>query len=162
MYYYLSIGTNILPEQNAVKIVRHLCGQFGKMVLYPFIRTSPINIQSDNLFLNSVAIIQSELEQTALKTKLDGIELTLGRDKVDPQSSMKDRTADIDILHCCKRLDLCAEIAEDIPYIRRVLALKPSVDLQNLGLPAIDRPTTINIDTVSGQIIVVAEELDSL
>ncbi len=162
MYYYLSLGTNISPEVNAVKIVQHLCDNFGPMVLYPFIRTSPVDIQSENLFLNSVAIIKTDLKQTELKTKLDEIELSLGRDKADPLSASKDRTADIDILHGCHQLDLCAEIAEDIPYIHRVLALKPAVNLQHSGLPTIDRPTTVNIDSDSGQIVIATDKLNCL
>ncbi|MDQ7049978.1 MAG: hypothetical protein Q9M92_10740 [Enterobacterales bacterium] len=80
MYYYLSIGTNISPEVNAVKIVQLLCKIFGQMVLYPFIRTSPVDIQSENLFLNSVAIIKTRFRADSIKNNAgwDRVELGSG------------------------------------------------------------------------------------
>ncbi len=159
MYYYLSIGTNLSPETNAVKIVQHLCLGYGRLLLYPFVRTPPIEIDSNNLFLNSVAVVKTESDHKALKKNLDKIETSLGRDKDDPLSSTKDRVADIDIIHASQQFDPASKLKNKTDYLQQVLNLKAAVDLKAYGLPTIDRPTTVNIDSRSGQIIISDKKL---
>ncbi len=185
MYYYLSIGTNIEPEMNAVRISTALAHAFGQFALYPFIYTAPVNMQSKKVFLNSLAIIHSDLDAKAVKHELNIIEMQLGRDRQDPMRSEKDRTADIDILAAHPLYDESLFLEQDAPYIPLVLGNSdhhspihshktqhhqtPSVeaishqrvcaDLSPFGLPLAlttpQRPTTIYFNARTGHVAVI-------
>ncbi len=153
MYYYLSIGSNIEPELNAVRIITSMLTHFGPLISYPFVRTMPDKIVTKNNFLNSVAIVRSSLDPDEFKRVLNSIETSLGRDRTDPERSLKDRTADIDILGFGDKIDIRFFEKFDAPYIN----FKPytALDFENmeaLGLPNTKGATTIYFDSSSGHI----------
>ena len=145
MYFYLSLGTNINPRINAVKMVEALSTQYGPVLLFPFVDSKPVGIDTPHRFLNSIAVIESRLAPTELKAQLNSIEERLGRDRSDPLKSVKDRTADIDILTHHETFDLSLFKGFDTPYIHECMeADAPKVDLSDEGLLPIQRPTTVN------------------
>ena len=147
MFYYLSIGTNIAPEENAGKIVRLLSKYFGEIYLFPFIYTEPQNIATENPFLNSVAILQSALSERELKDILNNIETTLGRDRNNPKRSVSDRPADIDIIATHREFDLDALKHVSESYIKDVYELKEEgVNLQQSGIPFNPMPSKLWLD----------------
>lgn len=162
MYYYLSIGTNIHPEDNAVRIVQQLCLAYGPILLYPFAMTEPVNIDTQRYFLNTLAVLHTDANPVSVKQRLNSIESALGRDKSDPLSSQKDRAADIDILATDRALQLAHFTRQETVYLQKVLGLQDCVDLSCRGLPAIDRPTAINLDRGTGHIVIVDQQFGSL
>lgn len=155
MYYYLSIGTNIHPKENAVAIVKALCLAFENVTLYPFICTSPEDMTSQNSFLNSVAIITSPNNIKDIKLTLNRIETNLGRDRQDPDRSTKDRPADIDILSQSTDLDPVQFEKFGQKYIKNayLMTSKP-VDLTKHGLTALKGPSTVHLDCRSSNIVI--------
>ena len=136
MYYYLSLGSNIHPEKNAVGIVTALLAQFNDLYLFPFIKTQPVNMETNNYFLNSLAIINSDLKKSGIKSILNHVEISLGRDRSDPHKSKKDRTADIDILGCELNFDTDFFLRFKESYIADCLSEEiPHINLSEFGLP---------------------------
>lgn len=166
MYYYLSIGTNIDPHNNAARIIRQLLDNFGPMISHPFLLNAPQNIASKNKFLNSVAIIYSDKSEKEIKGTLNQIEIALGRDRNDPLKSVKDRTADIDILGCSEELnsEFFKQFSE--PYINFNAQSERDhndyADLSQKGLPSTQGPTTIHFDRTAGQIRILDDRQHSL
>ncbi len=162
MYFYLSIGTNINPEKNAVKVVKLLCQNFGLLTLYPFVYTAPEAMSSDSIFLNSLAIIHSQKDKSEIKHILNTIEMTLGRDRNDPEKSVKDRTADIDILLCNPQYSLSFFERFTDTYIQSCLSPNLPANLSTQGLPSYQGATTIDLDRISGEIMITKNKLDCL
>lgn len=157
-YYYLSLGTNIDPEVNSVKMLNLLLKEFGALLSYPFIYTQPEKIQSPHIFINSVAVVLSTLDSIAFKNKLNAIEVSLGRDRGDPDRSIKDRPADIDILGVEDFLDADYFSSFTESYINICDRNKENfVDLRPFGLPLTKGPTPIHLDTRSRNICVLDE-----
>jgi len=96
--YLLGIGSNIEPQANIAKIIQLLLRQFPQLSLSRVLKIPPIGMNSQRDFLNVVVFIETEMVETELKTICNDIEITLGRDRLDPARKTKDRTADLDIL----------------------------------------------------------------
>lgn len=141
-YYYISIGTNIVPEKNAILIIENLCKYFGEIYLYPFVYTKAINLDTSSNFLNSLAVLKSHLDINFVKLKLTEIEESLGRDKNDPMSSLKDRVADLDILAKSDNFDLRIITDTLEPYEVEVLKGKNKFICSSLPIKG---PSTINL-----------------
>lgn len=96
--YLLGIGSNIEPQANIAKIIHLLLGQLPRLSLSRVLKIPPIGMNSRRDFLNVVVFIETEMMETELKAICNDIEITLGRDRLDPTRKSKDRTADLDIL----------------------------------------------------------------
>ena len=161
MYYYLSLGTNIEPEVNALRMLEALCSEFGKIICFPFIYSEPEAIKSKNRFLNSAVIIICDQPITNVKARLNQIETQLGRDRTDPDKSIKDRTADIDIVTTSDRIDFTLFHVPQVSYISNSIYGKGK--LANLGpLASTKGPTTIDLDRDTGNIRVIHNTQNSL
>ncbi|WP_299798426.1 2-amino-4-hydroxy-6-hydroxymethyldihydropteridine diphosphokinase [uncultured Shewanella sp.] len=160
MYYYLSIGTNIAPELNAVRITSALCQRFGVVIGFPFIYTEPIGIESEHRFLNSLAVVESAKGPDEVKLVTNLIETSLGRDREASDCSLVDRVADIDIVTYSEILDFSLFLSSRESYVSSLLTVEPSryVDLSQYGLPSTDGPTAINFNAGSGNIVVIEQE----
>lgn len=157
MYFYLSLGSNIDAEKSAAEILRRLCLQFGSVAAYPFRYTKPEGVVSDELFLNAIAVVRTELNSGEVKARLNQIEEAMGRDRSDPQRSTKSRTADIDILASSASFNL--EIFEQAKeaYVRTCYHLGgPGI---RHGLAAYKRPSTVHLDALTGNVVIVEDEL---
>lgn len=163
MFVYLSIGTNIQPEKNAVNIVRELCQHFGPLTLYPFIYTQPVAMTNTSVFLNSLAIITTNAPADEVKQILNAIETKLGRDRNDPEKSYKDRTADIDILNTSEALDQNHFMTCQEPYIAQCLSQEQAAaDLSKEGLASHQGAATVHWDGSAGKVLVNQDKLQSL
>jgi 2-amino-4-hydroxy-6-hydroxymethyldihydropteridine diphosphokinase len=98
MFYVISIGSNIQPEQHVAEAISILAKTFGSLYLYPRVYTQAELIESSNVFINSVLVVKTQLSASALKAELCRIEELLGRDRTDPKRSIKDRSCDLDII----------------------------------------------------------------
>ncbi|CAI3802920.1 2-amino-4-hydroxy-6-hydroxymethyldihydropteridine diphosphokinase [Rheinheimera sp. MM224] len=98
MYYVISIGSNIQPEQHVAAAISLLVQDFGSLYLYQRVYTQAQLVESNRVFINSVLVLSSTLTATELKAQLCHIEESLGRDRSDPKRSIKDRSCDLDII----------------------------------------------------------------
>jgi len=101
-FYFLSLGSNINPEENVWKMLDRLHSDFGSFHISKIEETSAIGFDSEKKFLNLCIRVKSDLNEEALKAILIQIEVDLGRDRDNPDSKTSDRPADIDILFSIK------------------------------------------------------------
>ncbi|CAN7575119.1 2-amino-4-hydroxy-6-hydroxymethyldihydropteridinediphosphokinase [Pseudoxanthomonas sp. LjRoot143] len=92
---YLSLGSNVEPERHLRAAVAALRERFGDVRLSPVYRTRSVGFDGTD-FLNSAAVIDSDLDPLALNDWLHALEDAHGRDRSGPRFS--DRTLDIDIV----------------------------------------------------------------
>jgi 2-amino-4-hydroxy-6-hydroxymethyldihydropteridine diphosphokinase len=120
MYYVISIGSNIQPEHHLAAAIGLLAQDFGSLYLYQRVYTQAELVESTNVFINSVLVLNSTMPATALKAELCRIEEQLGRDRSDPKRSVKDRSCDLDILSSLQQWseDWKTELTES--YLRQV------------------------------------------
>jgi 2-amino-4-hydroxy-6-hydroxymethyldihydropteridine diphosphokinase len=139
--YIVGIGSNLDPYTNVVLILKELLTITSEIQISRIIETTPIGMQSNRQFLNFSASFMHVDEPTIIKARFNAIERTLGRDRDDPLSSVKDRPADLDI----------------------VLSLNPTQDhIQANDLPNEPylRPTTIDLLKYLG-ITILGEEFQN-
>ena len=98
MWCLCGVGSNIEPEKNVPLALADLVGQFDALWLSPVLRTRPIGIETQSPFLNALVVFTCDLSPRRLKRRLNCLEESLGRDRSDPSSAVKDRTIDVDIL----------------------------------------------------------------
>lgn len=96
-WFLCSMGANLQPEQNFAK-ARSALLRIGEAYYSRAIYTKPVAMTSTHDFLNALFILHTELDSVALKQQFNAIEQQLGRDRSDPNSAIKDRPMDIDIL----------------------------------------------------------------
>tara|TARA_R100000750_G_scaffold2442_14_gene2207 strand:+ start:187 stop:678 length:492 start_codon:yes stop_codon:yes gene_type:complete len=96
--YLCSLGSNIEPQSHFPKARAALEALSGNISFSRNIPTRPVNMNTKRDFLNALFIIQTSMSAEQLKQEFNRIEEALGRDRSDPQRSLKDRTIDIDIL----------------------------------------------------------------
>jgi 2-amino-4-hydroxy-6-hydroxymethyldihydropteridine diphosphokinase len=124
---YLSLGSNLQPEDNLRKAVAALRERFGEVVVSPVYRTPAVGFKGPD-FLNAIAVIESDIHPFALNDWLHALEMAQGRDRRD--ASYSDRTLDIDIIYFG---DLVLEGPGDFqlprPELHRAFVLKPLADV---------------------------------
>lgn len=92
---YLSLGSNIEPEQRLTAAVRALRERFGAVILSPLYRTRAVGFEGDD-FLNAAARIVTEMSPLDLNDWLHALEASEGRRRDVPRFSS--RTLDVDML----------------------------------------------------------------
>lgn len=102
LYYFLSLGSNIEPEENLWRMLDKLQEHFGNIDISRIEQTEAIGFKSKHYFLNMCTRIRTDLDSSDLKKILIGIEEDLGRDRTQPDCKTSDRPADIDILFSVK------------------------------------------------------------
>lgn len=96
--FLLGLGCNIAPESNMARMVKALLQHFDQLSLSSVLLIPPVGMNSHRDFLNAVAFLQTDMNAGSLKQLSNKIEIELGRQRHDPDSKIKDRPADIDIL----------------------------------------------------------------
>lgn len=135
-YYYLGLGSNLLPERNIARALSMLQAQFAPLLVWPVIETMPTAIETSHHFYNTLVVISSSLPPEQLKKILNQMEGDLGRDRSDPQSSEKDRTIDIDILAQQSELNFAITEQFTESYLRQVLCagIKPNGQCRQISI----------------------------
>lgn len=93
---YLSLGSNIAPEQNLRAAVAALRARFGDVQVSPVYRTKAVGFDGPD-FLNAIARVHSDLNPFALHKWLHRLEEAQGRDRRD--AAYSNRPLDIDIIY---------------------------------------------------------------
>jgi len=124
---YLSLGSNVLPEQNIASALRALRDRFGALEISPVYRTRAIGFDGPD-FLNAAALLESDLDVHALNDWLHALEDAHGRDRNGPRFG--DRPLDIDIVFYG---DLLTEGPGNLRIprdeLRHAFVLKPLADI---------------------------------
>lgn len=163
MWYLCGLGSNIDPEQNLPRAATRLARLFGTVSLSPVVRTAPQGMESDNSFLNALAVFRSDLPPDQVKQHLNALEEALGRDRSDPFSGVRDRPIDVDILETRSSPTFTgSDITES--YYRQLLAGKrvtgERLSLQGHSLG--ETPATIHWNQGAGHELVVQQGDDLL
>ncbi|MFB6346921.1 MAG: 2-amino-4-hydroxy-6-hydroxymethyldihydropteridine diphosphokinase [bacterium] len=96
---YLSLGSNINPEDYIPRTVRALNDVFEVTAISSVHRTAPVKMVEDaEDFHNLCVEIRSDLEPEALKQKLRQLEGQMGRDRSGDSDLYQSRVIDIDII----------------------------------------------------------------
>ena len=124
---YLSLGSNIAPQENLQRAIAALRSRFGEVVVSPIYRTAAVGFDGAD-FLNAAAIIESDLDPFALNDWLHALENTHGRDRSGPRFS--NRPLDIDIVFY-DNLVLTGPGHLKLPRdeLRHAFVLKPLADI---------------------------------
>jgi 2-amino-4-hydroxy-6-hydroxymethyldihydropteridine diphosphokinase len=96
--YLLGLGSNIDPDDNVASMIKLLLRCFDSLYLSRVLYIPPVGMNTHHYFLNAVAFIETDMAEPELKNICNQIEIALGRDRCDPDSKLKDRPADLDIL----------------------------------------------------------------
>ena len=124
---YLSLGSNVLPEQNLASALRALRERFGGLRVSPVYRTTAIGFDGPD-FLNAAAVLDSDLGVHELNDWLHALEDAHGRDRSGPRFG--DRPLDIDIVFFD---ELVTEGAGNLrlprPELKHAFVLKPLADI---------------------------------
>ena len=124
---YLSLGSNLDPQRHLARAVEELRARFGPLVLSPTYRTPAVGFDGPD-FLNSAAIIDSDLGVVALDAWLHTLEDAHGRRRDQPRFS--DRPLDIDIVFYDDVVFRGpGNLQVPRPELRHAFVLKPLADI---------------------------------
>jgi len=163
MYYVISIGSNIQPEQHIAAAVSTLAQHFGSLYLYQRVYTQAQYVESNHLFINSVLALQSSLSSSELKAQLCLIEELLGRDRSDPKRSVKDRSCDLDIICCLDKWSEAWKAELNESYVQQVFDPASQQAPIQLGCQLFsERPAAIYFQAQSSNKFIVDQKPDAL
>ncbi|RUO28887.1 2-amino-4-hydroxy-6-hydroxymethyldihydropteridine diphosphokinase [Aliidiomarina sedimenti] len=168
--YFLGLGSNLQPTSNLQTALHKLQAQFAQIILWPIIETEPVSIESQRIFLNTLVVVRSNWTPEQLKSWCNELEESLGRNRKDPLSSIKDRPLDIDILAQQSQLNLSVLECFTEPYVRQVIASaeratdqSPTTHPVSLwGHQLGQRAATVYPNHAGGHIMVVEDSVDRL
>lgn len=124
---YLSLGSNIAPEDNLRSAVAALRERFGEVQVSPVYRTAAVGFEGPD-FLNAIAVIDSDVHPFALNDLLHALEVAHGRDRRD--ASYSNRPLDIDIIYFGELvLDGPGDFQLPRPELHHAFVLKPLADV---------------------------------
>ncbi|NUS39437.1 MAG: 2-amino-4-hydroxy-6-hydroxymethyldihydropteridine diphosphokinase [Lysobacter sp.] len=124
---YLSLGSNIAPEENLRAAVAALRARFGEVQVSPVYRTKAVGFDGPD-FLNAIALVHSDLNPFALHKWLHRLEEAQGRDRRD--AAYSNRPLDIDIIYFGDLvLDGPGEFQLPRPELNHAFVLKPLADI---------------------------------
>ncbi|USD38588.1 2-amino-4-hydroxy-6-hydroxymethyldihydropteridine diphosphokinase [Ferrimonas sp. SCSIO 43195] len=156
--YYCSFGANLEPEANAVLALQALSRRFSPIVLSSIIKTAPAAMESKHPFLNFAFWFDSTMNADEVKSLFNQLETEQGRDRSDPECSIKDRPLDLDILSV-NQAPSPAQHPEYLTPLLHQLAgdadVPAGICLAQHGLELGHRAATIHRDPGSGHIRVV-------
>lgn len=98
--FFLALGSNLGDKQkNIATAYEEIEKKIGKIVsLSSLYITEPDGFESENMFVNSVCEVQSELSVFEILSKTQQIEKQIGRTTKSENLNYSDRVIDIDIL----------------------------------------------------------------
>jgi len=124
---YLSLGSNVEPEDNLRSAVAALRERFGEVRVSPVYRTAAVGFEGPD-FLNAIAVIDSDVHPFALNDLLHALEIAHGRDRRD--ASYSDRPLDVDIIYFGELvLDGPGDLQLPRPELHHAFVLKPLADV---------------------------------
>jgi len=124
---YLSLGSNLEPEQHLRRAIAELRARFGAAIVSPVYRTPAVGFDGPD-FLNAAAILETDLDVLALDAWLHALEDAHGRRRDVPRFSS--RPLDIDIVFFDDLvLKGPGHLEIPRPELRYAFVLKPLADI---------------------------------
>ena len=124
---YLSLGSNQDPEQHLPRAIAQLRARFGPLLVSATYRTAAEGFEGAE-FLNSAAIIDTDLDVIALNAWLHALEDAHGRRRDLPRFSS--RPLDIDIVfYDALVFEGPGNLQIPRPELRHAFVLKPLADI---------------------------------
>lgn len=93
---YISIGSNIHPQENIRLLLEILKQDFWEIRVSEFVKTKPIGIEDQADFMNGAVAFKTKLDQFQMREYLKSVEDRLGRDRSLPKFGP--RTMDLDLV----------------------------------------------------------------
>lgn len=141
MRYILGLGSNLHPAASIPRILRALLQLAPRIDVGRVVETAPVAVDGAS-FLNLPVSFSSALHPAQLKQVCNAIEVAFGRDRDDPASKLKSRTADLDILFWLDEsaVTVPAQLLPHEPYMRPMTlellaALGLAADAETPALP---------------------------
>lgn len=130
---YVGMGSNLGKSsdllQEAWARLQRLNATSGIVLSSPY-QSSPVGMESENLFINAVAKIETGLSAEDLLSGLHIIEKELGRRRIAGQKGYQDRSLDLDLLYYGEQ---CIRLPHlHVPHPRRgerLFVLEPLVEI---------------------------------
>lgn len=132
---YLSLGSNVDAQAKLTSAIAALRERFGDLSLSPVYRTTAVGFDGPD-FLNAAAVIESDLDPSALNDWLHALEDAHGRDRSGPHFG--NRPLDIDIVFYDDRIldgpdrpgsGPGQALRIQRPELRHAFVLKPLADI---------------------------------
>lgn len=124
---YLSLGSNLDPEAHLAAAAHALRARFGAVRFSPVYRVPAVGFEGPD-FLNTAAVLDSDLDPVALDAWLHALEDTQGRRRDVPRFSS--RTLDVDLVFYDDLvLKGPGHLELPRPELRHAFVLKPLCDL---------------------------------
>ena len=135
---YLSIGSNIAPEENIRVCLARLREEFGHLDISPIYQCAAVGFEGED-FLNLVVGLETSLDPRGLFDRLKSLEGQLGRRREVARFS--DRLIDIDLLlHDLNVGDFSGRVLPRGDILKYPFVLLPLTDLApGLVHPVVDR-----------------------
>ena len=128
----LSLGSNVEPVHHLRRAVAALRTRFGDLAVSPAYRFPAVGFDGPD-FVNAAAVIETDLDPSALNDWLHALEDAHGRDRSGPRYG--DRTLDIDIvLYDALVLDGPGHLRLPRDELRHAFVLKPLADVAPLAV----------------------------
>jgi dihydroneopterin aldolase/2-amino-4-hydroxy-6-hydroxymethyldihydropteridine diphosphokinase len=126
---FISLGSNIEPEQNLTRAVRRLAERSRLLAASPVYDTRPVGTTDQPNFLNAAVLLETALSAADLKAQvLQAIEADLGRVRTEDKNAP--RTIDLDIsLFNDQVLELGHRHIPDPEILRFAHIARPLADL---------------------------------
>lgn len=123
---YLSLGSNIEPEQHIHGAIRALGARYGSLVISPVYQTAAVGFDGDD-FLNLVVGIDTAEDAATLAANCRAIETALGRRRGDQRFSA--RTLDIDVLTLGDEIRDASPALPRDEILKYAFVIKPLADI---------------------------------
>jgi len=123
---YLSLGSNVQPEQHLRAAIDALRARFGKIVVSPVYRVPAVGFDGPD-FLNAAAVIDSDLDPFALTQWLQALERDNGRMRGAVKFS--DRTLDVDLVYFDDLVLDLPQLQLPRPELGHAFVLRPLADI---------------------------------
>jgi 2-amino-4-hydroxy-6-hydroxymethyldihydropteridine diphosphokinase len=156
---YITIGSNIDPEENILKAVEALRGRCRIEALSRFYRSRPLNRPEQADFINGACVIETDASPRDLKYKiLREIENSLGRVRTHDRYAA--RTIDLDIaLYEDRVIDETDLVVPERDIAARPFVYLPLLDLDaDLQIPGTEKALRDLIDIASDKDVIVDTE----
>src|SRR5690606_12720311 len=124
---YLSLGSNVDPEDNLRAAIAALRERVGEVTVSPVYKSPAVGFRGPD-FYNAIAVIDSDIHPFALNDWLHALEVAHGRDRRD--SAYSNRPLDIDIIYFGELvLDGPGDFQLPRPELHHAFVLKPLADV---------------------------------
>lgn len=133
MQTYLGLGSNLGKKEHNINFaIQQIAEKVGEIIRQStYYYSAPVGFSSDNLFVNAVILVETQLAPLDLLHQLQRIEMKMGRTEKTTGGVYEDRIIDIDIL-------LYGDMTVDLPELKiphpfmyeRDFVMKPLREIQ--------------------------------